>query len=262
MVYYSKWEWRRVVVMNKVEIFSDDNFGTIEVTIINGEPWFKVNDIYRCIGITSSTKIKNRLKKHIEDKDLYRRFIEESNNEIVLINQYSVLLLLKHDETEEAIKVKMWILNDILSNYNILAKEVYNLNKEIDFLNKEIDRLINGMSKMNKCNNILKREIDDLIDSIEFCKKYKLLTATEIAEEYGENARWLNNILCDSKIQERIDGRWRWCQEYEDNDYMRQGFYKRYGEEIEFLKWTEKGRVFIYQTLKDRFKILPLKEIL
>lgn len=90
------------------------------------------------------------------------------------------------------------------------------------------------------------------------------LTITRIAKDFGLSAIRLNELLESLKIQYRVYGTWRLESDYLDKDlvvYETHGYHDHEGnhQEAYRMKWTQKGRLFIYEQLK-KASILPLCE--
>ena len=76
------------------------------------------------------------------------------------------------------------------------------------------------------------------------------LSVTKIAKDYGKSAKWLNAKLHEYGIQYKQGDQWFLYQEYAQLGYEHSRM---------STKWTQKGRLFIYDTLKSH-DILPLIE--
>ncbi|MBC2359231.1 phage antirepressor Ant [Listeria welshimeri] len=87
-----------------------------------------------------------------------------------------------------------------------------------------------------------------------------LIRVTEIAKDYGFSARHLNSLLCDYGIQYNLSGIWFLHQKYADKGYTHSKTYIRPdGGTSSHTYWTQTGRLFIYETLKEK-GIYPLLE--
>ena len=92
-----------------------------------------------------------------------------------------------------------------------------------------------------------------------------LLTVTQIAKDFGISARKLNEILHEEGVQYRDStGLWMLYSEYLSNNYAQTNTYTYQDNNGEYhaklhLKWTQKGRLFIYDLLKTK-GILPVCE--
>ena len=89
-----------------------------------------------------------------------------------------------------------------------------------------------------------------------------LVTVTQIAKDYGKSAKWLNSYLKEKGIQYKQGSQWFLYSKYSDKGYTQSVTYAN--EETEFTslstKWTQKGRLFIYELLKED-NIIPVMEM-
>lgn len=91
-----------------------------------------------------------------------------------------------------------------------------------------------------------------------------LLTITQIADDYGMSARKFNALLKDLGVQHKQSGQWFLYGKYKGQGYTKSEtvtFDKPEGGTGTRLhtKWTQKGRLFLYETLKTK-GILPTIE--
>ena len=87
-----------------------------------------------------------------------------------------------------------------------------------------------------------------------------LLSVSKIAKDYGKSAIWLNRKLEEKKVQYCQGGIWLLYQKYAEKGYTQSTSHVIDDEHSRLLtKWTQKGRLFIYELLKGD-GILPLIE--
>lgn len=91
-----------------------------------------------------------------------------------------------------------------------------------------------------------------------------LLSTTEIAKDYGKSAKWLNNKLHELGIQFKQGNVWLLYQKYAEFGYTSTKTHPYNGKDGQqhvkpHTYWTQKGRLFIYDTLKND-GILPTIE--
>jgi len=103
----------------------------------------------------------------------------------------------------------------------------------------------------------------DYTDTI--LKNKGLVTVTQIAKDYGMTAQEMNDLLHDLKVQYKQSKQWLLYR-----DHHNKGF--THSETINIVrsdgrpdismntKWTQKGRIFIYELLKNSKNILPIIE--
>lgn len=89
------------------------------------------------------------------------------------------------------------------------------------------------------------------------------LNATAIASDYGMTPQKFNKLLHNLGIQKKVGGVW-----IPFAKYISQGYTKistepnpnsKHGGTYTYSKWTQKGRLFLYETLKNK-GVLPLIE--
>ena len=121
---------------------------------------------------------------------------------------------------------------------------------------KEKLRLENSQQKQQLIEYEPKVTYYDLV-----LKSPNLLTITQIAKDYGKSGQWLNKFLNEQGVQYKQSGTWLLYQKYAQMGYTKSETY--IDEETGFTKlntkWTQKGRLFIYDLLKSN-GYLPLIE--
>ena len=91
-----------------------------------------------------------------------------------------------------------------------------------------------------------------------------LVTITQIAKDYGMSGRKMNKILEDLHVQYKQSGQWLLYADYHDKGYTHSktiNITRKDGTPDVTMetKWTQKGRLFIYDLLKSK-DILPTIE--
>ena len=91
-----------------------------------------------------------------------------------------------------------------------------------------------------------------------------IVPITTIAKDYGKSGRWLNGWLHEQGVQYKQGEVWLLYQKYADKGYVKSKTYTVTDENGNPLAkphtcWTTKGRLFIYELLKEN-GILPLIE--
>lgn len=89
------------------------------------------------------------------------------------------------------------------------------------------------------------------------------VTTTQIAADYGMSAKKFNVHLRNLKIQRKVGGLWILYSPYNTMGYTHSETFipngSASGKVVMNTKWTQKGRLFLYETLKKN-DILPLIE--
>ena len=114
----------KINILDKGDVFMDDNkdiqifnnkeFGTIRVTMINGEPYFVGKDVASTLGYSDTS---DALKKHVDDEDKMSRQIADSLGRMQntkIINESGLYSLILSSKLPTAKKFKRWITADVL----------------------------------------------------------------------------------------------------------------------------------------------------
>lgn len=115
----------------------------------------------------------------------------------------------------------------------------------------ELDTAVNNMKpKVSYVDNILQ------------CKE--TINVTQIAQDYGMSAKAFNILLRNLKIQHKVGQVWIVYGKYLANGYVQSETFtydKSNGTQgvRTFTKWSQRGRLFLYNTLKAH-NIIPLIE--
>lgn len=117
-------------------------------------------------------------------------------------------------------------------------------------------------------NKILDQRVSEMEPKVtyvdEVLKSKDLMVTTQIADDYGMTAHAFNKLLHTHGIQYKINGQWLLYARHKGQGYTKSHtttYRKQDGSEGTSLltKWTQKGRLHIYQLLKTK-GILPVME--
>lgn len=177
--------------MNKLQIFTNEEFGEIRVVEIDNEPWFVGKDVVIALGydLSTGTSYTQYIKKYCSEEDV-KNYNKETQFQYVLdldykklgrkggllINEFGIQDLISNCKT----KSEQYLYNFIqwlLSENLITPKLSIHARKEIEFLDELEDALrpfnIKGIRQYSVIDN--KYRIDYYIPSI------------NVAIEYDEN---------------------------------------------------------------------------
>lgn len=145
----------------------------------------------------------------------------------------------------------------------IFARALKMADQTIAKLKDSVRDLSTELSAKNQIIGELKPKAD-YYDEI--LKNPGLVTITQIAKDYGMSAKEMNSLLHDLGIQYKQSGQWLLYSTYHNMGYT-------HSETVNITrsdgrpdvkmntKWTQKGRIFLYNTLKEK-DILPVIEML
>lgn len=135
------------------------------------------------------------------------------------------------------------------------------MKRALEIANKRVENLQLENTQQKQIIGELKPKADytDII-----LKNKGLVTITQIAKDYGLSGQALNDKLHELKVQYKIGEQWLLYSKYHAKGYTHSEtipiIRKNGKKDVNMItKWTQKGRLFIYELLKKN-NILPLIE--
>lgn len=96
---------------NAVEVFNNEEFGSVRTTMINGEPWFVAVDVCKALEIDATAT--RRLDA--DEKNTLRLTQGTSGNpNVTVVNEYGLYSLILGSRKPEAKTFKRWITHDVI----------------------------------------------------------------------------------------------------------------------------------------------------
>lgn len=145
----------------------------------------------------------------------------------------------------------------LLAAQQLLAEKEARLNEEKEARLKAEQKTI----EQEKTIGFLKPKADytDMI-----LKNNSLVTITQIAKDYGMSGKSMNRKLHEMKIIYNLNGQWLLYSKYQSEGYVHSETipikHKNGCEDAKMnTKWTQKGRLFLYERLKAQ-GIIPVIE--
>ena len=92
-------------------------------------------------------------------------------------------------------------------------------------------------------------------------KSNSSMNVSQIAKDYGMSAKAMNSLLHDLGVQYKSNGQWLLYSNFHDKGYTKSetGTYDNGNQTYVHTKWTQKGRLFLYELLKKN-DVLPIIE--
>ncbi|MCU7195510.1 phage antirepressor protein [Turicibacter sanguinis] len=251
--------------------FFKKEFGEIRVIEKNNEPWFVGKDVAKSLGYKN---VNDALFKHVdeEDKEVVKCDTLGGQQNVTVINESGLYSLVLKSKLEGAKKFKRWVTSEVLPSirkHGMYAKD--ELLDNPDLLIQVATKLKHEREKSKQLelekaillqqNNELKPKAD-YTDTV--LKNKGLVTITAIAKDYGMSANVMNKKLHELGIQYKQGGQWFLYAKHQAKGYTssetteitRSNGMK---DVVMNTKWTQKGRLFIYNELK-KVGIVPLIE--
>lgn len=275
---------------NNIKVFENSEFGKVRTVVLNNEPWFIGKDVAEILGYSNTNKA---IQVHVDDEDKFIRSsrgtemgklftsLKEMQEKLGrqdnwFISESGVYSLIFGSKLPTAKKFKRWVTSEVLPSIRkhgayMTEDTIKKVIAEPDFiiklateLKKEQEQnkqLTETCSQQQQVIGELKPKAD-YVDKI--LKSDSLVTITQIAKDYGMSGQAMNKVLHDLHIIYSCNKQWLLYSQHQAKGYT-------FSETVDIpredgttkvvmnTKWTQKGRLFLYETLKKR-NLLPLIE--
>ena len=98
---------------NNVQIFNNEEFGSVRTVMIDNEPWFVGKDVADILGYQNGSRDINR---HVDEEDRQKTMIFDGNQnkETIIITESGLYSLVLSSKLPTAKKFKHWVTSEIL----------------------------------------------------------------------------------------------------------------------------------------------------
>lgn len=251
-----------------IKVFENAEFGTVRTVIIDNEPWFVGKDVAQALGYGQGKSLANAVAKHVcdEDKGVTEMMTPGGKQNVIVINESGMYALVFGSKLESAQRFKHWVTSEILPSIRKHGAYITPAMIEKVLLNPDtIIKLVTELKeereecqRLERINTLLepKASYYDVI-----LASPNSVTVTQIVKDYGMSAVKFNQLLHDLVIQYKAsDGQWVLYQIYANECYTQSmTSYDTKGNAHMHTRWTQKGRLFLYNKLKNN-GILPRRD--
>lgn len=240
---------------NQLQVF-DFEGSNVRTVNIDGNPYFVGKDVATILGYKRTA---DALKAHVDDEDkLTRQFTDSGQSrEMKVINESGLYSLILSSKLPSAKEFKRWVTSEVLPA--IRKHGAYQAKPKDDY------QIPATYGEALQLAATLQTKIEHDAPSLKYfhdqMRNPGLMTTTEIAKDYGWSARKLNKYLESKGVIYRQGNKWVIYQKYADKGYSQyEPFpYDNNKGVKNNLKWTQRGKKFIYDLLaKDG--IYPILE--
>lgn len=265
--------------MNEVQIYKNEELGLQIRVIANEDGSISMNAEDTAIGYGWTQEKNGKIYPKWERMNGYCKelgFSPQVGKDDYIPETLYYLLGMKANN-ENAKPFQMWIAADVLPN--IRKHGAYMTSQKIEEILTDPDTIIQlattlkaerERSKALEVENAQQKqiigELKPKADYTDYILKNKsLVTITQIAKDYGMSGQAMNELLHKLGVQYKVSDQWLLYAKYHDKGYTHSQTipinHKDGTTETKMqTKWTQKGRLFIYELLKENEGILPVIE--
>ncbi|QPW49590.1 DNA-binding protein [Bacillus thuringiensis] len=254
--------------MNKLEKFSHNMFGNLEVLIKEGKEFFPATDVAKALGYSNPHKA---IKDHCKPEGVNEALVPTNSGIQTkkFINEPNLYRLIVKSKLPQAEQFEKWVFEEVLPS--IRKHGAYMTPNTINALLQDPDLIIGLASQLKQeqqarqvaeqKNLMLTQQIAENASKITYLdqilQSQDTVTVSQVAADYGLSAVKLNKILNDEKIQYKVNKQWLLYSKYQNKGYTKSKTvdvtHSDGSRSVKMnTRWTQKGRVFIHDILTKR----------
>lgn len=255
--------------MSNLQVFNNKEFGQVRTVLIDGVPYVVGVDVARILGYN---KPSDAVTRHCRYTTKHGIPHPQNPTKILKVNcipEGDIYRLIANSELPEAEKFESWIFDEVLPT--IRKHGAYLTPQKIEEVLMDPDTIIQLATQLKEERALVQKqkqiigELKPKADYMDRILKNKgLVTITQIAKDYGMSGQAMNKLLHDLGVQYKQSGQWLLYREHHGKGYT-------HSETVEIIrsdgredvkmntKWTQKGRLFLYDLLKEN-GVLPVIE--
>lgn len=252
--------------MSNIKIFKNNEFGEIRTMEQDDKPLFCGSDVAKALGYAIPSKAINTHCKGVSKMEVPTN---GGIQQMLFITEGDLYRLIVNSKLPFAEKFERWVFDDVLPTirkHGLYAKEEL-LNDPDLFISalqelkaeKERSKFLeleNVQSRQIICELQPKASYYDLI-----LQNKSVIPVSQIAKDYGMSGKAFNKMLHDLGVQFKQCNTWLLYQCYADQGYTQSKTYAIDAERSAMhTYWTQKGRLFLYDLLKNECGLLPVIE--
>lgn len=254
--------------MNKLQNFNFEG-NKVRTVLINEEPYFVGKDVTDILGYSNN---RDALVKHVDNEDKNTVVIRDGNkgnpNQTV-INESGLYSLILSSKLPSAKKFKRWVTSEVLPT--IRKHGAYMTSEVIEKTISDPDFIIGLATQLKEERTgrlIAEQRVNELQPKATYYDRVlandSLVTISVIAKDYGMSGGAMNKKLHELGVQYRQGTTWLLYAKYQTTGWTHSEtrmVTRKDGTEKAVLntKWTQKGRLGLYELLKQQ-EIFPLIE--
>lgn len=184
--------------MDEIQIFNNEEFGSVRSLIVDGEPYFVGKDVAEILGYSNPQKA---LRDHVDDED---RTVNESftvNGTMgLLINESGLYSLILRSQLPSAKRFKKWVTSEVLPAIRkhgvfVMDDIINNTDALIEALQAFREERIRRR-ELEQENAVQRQQIGELSPKASYydvvLQTPDLISISKIAKDYGKSAQWMN----------------------------------------------------------------------
>jgi len=233
---------------NQIKQFYSDEFGNLDVLLIDGKPYFPANECAAILGYKNPRKAVLDHCRSVTKRDRPHPQSSTKNIEKSFIPEGDLYRLIIRSKLPSAERFESFVFDTILPSIRKFGAFIEQGTLEEMIANPEFTAALLEQLQKERQKNAELAPKASYYDRI--LQSNNSIPVSLIAKDYGMSALAFNQMLHDFGIQYKISGTWLLYQGYAGKGYTQTKTY-HYGENSSSIHtcWTQRGRLFLYDFL-------------
>lgn len=243
----------------ELQVFNSTEFGSVRTTMVNGEVMFVGKDVANILGYSNPLKA---IREHVdeEDKGVNETVTPGGTQNLIVINESGLYSLILSSKMPKAKAFKRWVTAEVLPA--IRKHGMYAIDEILENPDLAIAALMQLKEEREKrkqfeCLTLAQQQqIAEMQPKASYydliLQNTNTVPITQIAKDYGMSGRKFNELLHGLGIQYKLRKTWILYQHYAECGYTQSRTYAvNENRSVMHTYWTQKGRLFLYDLLKN-----------
>lgn len=259
--------------MTNIKVFNHTEFGELSVLIIDGKEYFPATECARILKYANPHKAINDHCRYLTKREVPHPQNPDKSIVMNFIPEGDFYRLIVRSNLPAAERFERWVFDEVLPS--IRKHGVYATDALLDKILGDPEYGIRLLSEYKAAKERTQRlELENaqhkqIISELKPKASYydlilqnkSLVPISKIAKDYGMSGRAMNKLLHELGVQYKMGNTWLLYQEYAHQGYTQS---KTHAIDVErsvmHTYWTQKGRLFLYDLLKNKRGLLPVIE--
>lgn len=252
--------------MTNITIFKNNDFGEVRTLEQDGKTLFCGSDVAKALGYAIPSKAVNTHCKGVSKMEVPTN---GGSQQMLFISEGDLYRLIVNSKLPSAEKFERWVFDEVIPTvrkHGLYAKDELLNNPDLFISALEELKAERERTKRLELENAKNKQIiGELKPKASYydliLQNKSLMPISQIAKDYGMSGKAFNKLLHELGVQFKQGNTWLLYQGYADQGYTQSRTFAIDAERSRMhTYWTQKGRLFLYDLLKNERSLLPVIE--
>ena len=252
--------------MTNITIFKNNDFGEVRTLEQDGKTLFCGSDVAKALGYAIPSKAVNTHCKGVSKMEVPTN---GGTQQMLFIPEGDLYRLIVNSKLPSAEKFERWVFDEVIPTvrkHGLYAKDELLNNPDLFISALEELKAERERTKRLELENAKNKQIiGELKPKASYydliLQNKSLMPISQIAKDYGMSGKAFNKMLHELGVQFKQGNTWLLYQGYADQGYTQSRTFAIDAERSRMhTYWTQKGRLFLYDLLKNERSLLPVIE--